>query len=281
MIAVSDSRPLRALQELISKPDEEIDLAEAALLIAAPEYPDLDTGFYLGKLDEFAAKAGALARVPESPWNKVEAVATTLFGELGFRGNIENYYDPRNSFLNEVIERRTGIPITLSVLFIEVAKRLGVNLQGVGMPAHFLVKFAVDEQEHFFDPFNAGSLLSADDCVELLGKLSDNQIEFRPDYLSAVTKKQILSRMLANLRGIHIRAKDYERVLTVIDQTLILDPDSPDSIRDRAVILIATGRRAQALPDLERYLKLSPRADDRETIIDQIKAIRREQARWN
>ncbi|HEU4390810.1 MAG TPA: transglutaminase-like domain-containing protein, partial [Blastocatellia bacterium] len=270
------SKPVRGFQEIAFLSEDEIDLAEAALLIAAIEYPNLEPATYLKELDNFAARAGELLTPSAAPLEKIDAINGVLFRELGFCGNRENYYDPRNSFLNEVIDRRTGIPITLSVVYIEVARRASLPLAGVGMPAHFLVKHSDDA---FIDPFNAGRVLSPSDSAGLLAQMSGGNIDFQPQYLSAVPKKQILTRMLANLQGIYTRGADYGRALRVLDHSLILNPDSQSHIRDRARLLFALGRRADALRELERCLALP--GNDQDSITREINSIRRDQARMN
>jgi regulator of sirC expression with transglutaminase-like and TPR domain len=254
--AVSNVRSRFA--ELVSRDDPEISLAEAALLIAAEEYPRLDVGLYLERLDYFADLTRERAADSRNPYDSITALNVTLFEQLGFRGNQENYYDPRNSYLNEVIDRRTGIPITLTVVYIEVAKRIGFPIKGVGLPYHFLAKYEQKNGEDLFiDPFNSGSLISLTACHQKVAEMSAGTLELTQEHLEAVTNKQILTRMLYNLIGIY-SASDRRRALSAIDRILLINPGSTSHIRDRGLLLAAVGNQSTAIAELERYLELAP-----------------------
>ncbi|HKS41601.1 MAG TPA: tetratricopeptide repeat protein [Blastocatellia bacterium] len=266
--------------EIVSRKDEEINLAEAALTIAAEEYPRLDIPLYLDKLDRIGDMARERARDAINSLDQISALNAVLFEELGFRGNRGNYYDPRNSFLNEVIDRRTGIPITLTVVYIEVARRIGLFIEGVGMPSHFIARHEAATGDVFIDVFNSGRLMGEMGCAEMLAEMSNGKFALRPEHLAAVTKKQILARMLANLLGIY-SSSDNHRALAVIERLMIINPDSPQHVRDYGLLLAATGDTSNSIEELERYLALLPDAPDRKTIREQIKAIRQSQARLN
>ncbi len=266
--------------EIVSREDAAINLAEAALLIAAEEYPRLDVELYLDRLDYFADLARERAAVARDGIDIITALNATLFDQLGFRGNRESYYDPRNSYLNEVIDRRTGIPITLTVVYIEVAKRIGFPIKGVGLPFHFIAKHEAEGGDVFIDPFNAGGLLGSAGCDELITQMSGGRLELRPEHLEAVTNKQILTRMLSNLLGVH-SASDLRRALAAIDRILLINPDSAPHIRDCGLLLAAIGDRTTAITQLERYLELALDAPDADTIREQIKSIRQSQAKLN
>jgi regulator of sirC expression with transglutaminase-like and TPR domain len=266
--------------EIVSRKDEEINLAEAALTIAAEEYPRLDMPLYLDKLDRMGDMARERARDAINSLDQISALNAVLFEELGFRGNRGNYYDPRNSFLNEVIDRRTGIPITLTVVYIEVARRIGLFIEGVGMPSHFIARHEAATGDVFIDVFNSGRLMGEMGCAEMLEEMSGGKFALRPEHLAAVTKKQILARMLANLLGIY-SSSDNHRALAVIERLMIINPDSPQHVRDYGLLLAATGDTSNSIEELERYLALLPDAPDRKTIREQIKAIRQSQARLN
>lgn len=267
--------------EIVSQSDEQIDLAEATLLIAALEYPRLDVSLYLEKLDSFAERARERAAKANDSLEIISALSAVLFDESGFQGNSDNYYDPRNSFLNEVIDRRTGIPITLTVVYIEVARRIGLLVHGVGLPFHFIAKYSSDAEEIFIDPFNGGRVLGQIECAELVSEMSGGGIQLQASHLQATTKKQILTRMLSNLFGIYSGSKDYARALRVIEHILIITPDSAAHIRDRGLLLLATGEHARAAEELKRYLDMEPSASDAETIREQIAIARQAQARLN
>lgn len=281
MSQVSAHTARQRFTEVISRDDERINLAEAALLIAAEEYPRLDVELYLEKLDHFGDIARELAASGSSAMDMIAALNTALFEELGFRGNRSSYYDPRNSFLNEVIDRRIGIPITLTVVYIEVAKRIGFAIKGVGMPGHFIAKHEAESGDIFIDPFADGRLLGTLACSELLQETTGGAVELEPEHLLAVTNKQILTRMLSNLLGIY-GATDRRRALALIDRILLLNPDSPKHVRDRGLLLAElSGAAGNAIQSLERYLELAPNAPDAEAIREQIATIRNSQARLN
>lgn len=267
--------------EIVSQTDELIDLAEAALLIAVEEYPRLDVAFYLEKLDRFADRARDQAAAAGDTREMISALNTTLFEDLGFHGNAENYYDPRNSFFNEVIDRRTGIPITLTLIYTEVARRIGLPIHGVGLPFHFIAKYSAEDEEILIDPFNQGRLLGHIECSELVRDMSGGSMQLQPSHLEAVTKKQILVRMLSNLSGIYSGSNDHARALATVERILMIAPGSASHIRDRGLLLAATGQNALAAQELERYIALEPAAEDADMIRKQIAIVRQAQARLN
>ncbi len=267
--------------EMIVSDERELELDRAALLIAAEEYPQLDVELYLAQLDSFAEAARKRDDVFDDPLIRIMRLGNLLFDELGFRGNTENYFDARNSFLNDVIDRRTGIPIALSVIMIEVARRIGLKLFGVGMPGHFLVKYADDEQEIFIDPFHGGRILDEERCQEMIAGMYDGKLMFRPSFLYASGNRQILSRMLQNLKGIYAEAKDHHKTLGAIERILLINPDSAIEIRDRGLVHFATGRFVQARIDLEDYLRRTPQAEDEGEIKELLAQLRQRQAQLN
>jgi regulator of sirC expression with transglutaminase-like and TPR domain len=268
-------------RQAVSLPDEQIDLAQAALLLAAEEYPQLDIERYIEKLDHFADLARERARDAIDAEDVISALNETLFDYLGFHGNREHYYDPRNSFLNEVIDRRMGIPITLTVVYMEVARRIGFSVKGAGLPGHFIARHTSDTQEIFIDPFNGGRLLGEFGCAELLLEMSGGRLNLDPSHLTAVTNRQILARMLSNLLAIYAGSNDYTRALSVIERILILNPDSARHVRDRGLLLAALGENSEAADELERYLALAPDARDAEAVRKELNSIRQTQAKMN
>jgi regulator of sirC expression with transglutaminase-like and TPR domain len=205
----------------------------------------------------------------------------TFFGEFGFRGNTENYFDARNSFLNDVIERRTGIPITLSVVYMEVARRIGLRIFGVGMPGHFLVKYQDEVEEILLDPFNGGRLLLEEDCFRMVLRMYQGGVVFRRSYLDAVSKKQILTRMLQNLKGIYTQSGAQHKTLGVIERVLLITPDAPTELRDRGLVYASIGRFNEALTDLESYLRREPSASDAASIKEKIAELKKRRAWLN
>jgi len=221
------------------RPDDEIDLGAAALLVAEPEYPDLDVGHYLGMLDSMAE--AVKKRVGHNaPTALLGGLRNYLFDELGFRGNDEDYYDPKNSFLNEVLDRRVGIPITLSIVFLEVGWRLGLTLQGVSFPGHFLVRLEQDGDEQMLDPYHGGVALGPEELEERLKQAMGQSAELAAEHTQSASKRQVLTRMLNNLRGIYQRLGDGERELAVLQKLAILNPkddrvgEALEALRKRA-----------------------------------------------
>jgi regulator of sirC expression with transglutaminase-like and TPR domain len=266
--------------EIVARDDDAINLAEAALIIAAEEYARLDIALYLEKLDHFGDLARERVGKVMDAHDAIVALNATLFEELGFRGNREHYRDPRNSFLNAVIDRRTGIPITLAVVYMEVARRIGLFIQGVGLPLHFVAKHRSASGDIFIDPFNGGRLIGEIGCAEMLAQMSGGRMALKPEHLEAVTTKQILTRMLNNLLGVY-STSDPHRALAAIERILILNPDSPNHTRDHGLLLALTGDNQGAISELELYLELLPDAPDAETIGEQIKTIKQNRARLN
>lgn len=264
-----------AFLQAVQCPDEEIDLGRASLAIAHAEYPDLDIGSYLAKMDHLAAAVQGWAGAGADLYRLIAAINYTLFSVEGFHGNRDDYYDPKNSFLNEVMERKQGIPITLSVLYMEVARRVGLELQGVGFPGHFLVKHVGQEGEIVIDPFDQGEVRSMEELEDMLDDLSRGKLVFQPEFLFPVSKKQILRRMLNNLKAIYLRQADFLRSLSVVERLLILEPNSTPEIRDRGLLYLRLEYFPQALEDLESYIRLSSHADDAAEIREQVMSLRK------
>jgi regulator of sirC expression with transglutaminase-like and TPR domain len=270
-----------AFAELVRRPDAAIDLAEATLLIAKEEYPDLDVTEYLARLDRMGAAVQASAGGRHDPHRLIAALGEYLFAQLGFRGNADHYYDPRNSFLNEVLDRRIGIPITLSAVYLEVGRRIGLSVQGVGMPGHFLVKYVGPDEELVIDPFGGGGILSAADCQQILDRIFDGKLCFEPQMLTAVGTRQILARMLTNLKAIYFNNQEYGKALAIADRLVILHPNAASEIRDRGLLSCQVKRYAEASADLERYLRLAPQAEDSEVIREHLRTLRQRVVAWN
>lgn len=253
----------------VRQPDEQINLEKAALYIAQEEYSSLDVDEYLNALDTMADEIRD--RLPDEayPLRILQTINDYLYKDLKFSGNTDNYYDPRNSFLNDVIDRRTGIPITLALVYLAIAQRLAFPMVGIGMPGHFLIRPAVNEMEVFVDAFNNGEILFYQDCEERLQQIYGQPIELQPEFLEAVTPHQFLGRMLTNLKAIYLNQNEIEKCLGAIERILILFPEAPYELRDRGIIYFQTSRWIEAREDLERYLDRVPNANDR-PIIEQL-----------
>ncbi|MGH7872125.1 MAG: SirB1 family protein [Candidatus Binatia bacterium] len=262
--------PYRDFRQAADRSEDKIDLARAALTIALPDYPDLDIGACLAQLDRLAGAVAQRRGAAADTYRSLAALNFVLFSEQGFRGNRDDYFDPKNSFLNDVLARKTGIPISLSVLYIEVAQRIGLALDGVGFPGHFLVKCTASREEIVIDPFAGGEVRSRKDLAEMTRQLYGDKVLFQPEFLKAVTKKQILQRMLANLKAIYGKKNDLVKSLTVLDRLIILDPAAKVDLRDRGAVYLRLECFSQARADFESYLHLAPEADDAASIREQI-----------
>ena len=250
---------------LVSGAEEELDLAEAALLIAQEEQVEVDVAHYLKRLDQLAETVRDKLPDSPSPQDTIKALNTQLFFEEGLRGNAGEYYDPRNSFLNEVLERKAGIPITLSVIYIEVGRRLGLSLAGVGFPGHFLVKYTGSDEEQILDPFVGGATVTQEQLSAKLKTMYGDNNPFMaqiPKLLAPATKKEILARMLRNLKGVYLQKGDFTRALSIIDRILLIEPDMPIEIRDRGAVQQRLGQVQGAVRDFKKYLELAPNAQD-------------------
>ncbi len=250
----------------ISQPDDQIDLGHAALLIAQEEYPALAVEEYLNALDTMAAKVAERLPSERYPMRLIQTVNRYLYEDLGFVGNERNYYDPRNSFLNDVLDRRTGIPISLSLVYLELVKRLDFPMAGVGMPGHFLIRPIVEDMEIFIDPFHRGEVMFAEDCKTRLQDLYGASAQFRPEFLDTISPRRFLARMLTNLKVIYLNQGEWLKCLAAIERILLLFPDVPNELRDRGLIYYQLHRWAEAHRDLTTYLAAVPIADDTATI---------------
>jgi regulator of sirC expression with transglutaminase-like and TPR domain len=269
--------------EATNRPDEEIDLAQAALLIAKNAYQDLDVARYLGRIDHLAEEVSA--RLPESPGDseRILSLNRYLFEEQRFAPNLENYYDPRNSFLNDVLERRLGIPITLSIVYIEVGRRIGLSLQGVSFPGHFLVKCTRKEGVVILDPYRGGMSLTLSDLQQRLRESLGSEVsrEIVAGMLVSAKNKDILARMLRNLKAIYLEQRDHDRALSLMDWIIALLPADAAAVRERGLLYVKLECFRAALEDLQRYLDLAPEADDVNEIRQQVAELRRTAARLN
>ena len=259
----------RALGELVGGDESAIDLPRAALLIAGEEYPDLDAAPYLGRLDLLGDTVRERLRHESKPDRQVAVLNELLFGEEGFRGNGSNYYDPRNSYLNEVLDRRLGIPITLSLVYIEVARRAGLTLEGIGLPSHFIVGGA----GLLIDPFNCGRLLSWDDCQELMRQAYGTSAELEPAHLTPTPRRHILARLITNLKVAYHRQGDFSRAVRASEQLSVVLP-SADELRDRGLLRFRLADFTGAAAELSQYLEFQPQAPDADAIRRQLSLIR-------
>lgn len=248
--------------DVVQKPEPEIDLASAALLIAAEEYPQVTPEPYLRRLDELAERARDRLWDATAPIMMLQEVNRVMFEEEGFQGNRTEYYDPRNSFLNDVIDRRRGIPITLSIVYLELGWRLDLPLHGVNFPGHFLVRYAGEAVQLLVDPFQNGMIRFEDEAQALLDHVYGGSVRMQPEFLRIADRRDILIRLLTNLKGNYLNRRDDRRALSAIERILVVRPDSADDERDRGIVLTRLGRDRDATAALNRYLELVPDAPD-------------------
>ena len=245
----------------VQKADGRINLAAAALYIAQEEYWDMDPSRYLEALDDMAAAVRSRLPPRRYPLKVIQAINDYLFDDLQFTGNTRDYYNPDNSYLNCVIDRRIGIPISLSLVYLEIAHRLRFPMVGVGMPGHFLIRPVIEEMEVFVDPFHQGEVLFLEDCKEQFHQLFP-QAQWKPEFLSGVMPKPFLARMLMNLKTIYIQQEADEEALNVLDKLLILMPEAAEQMRDRGLLHHRMKNYELARHDLKRYLRSHPSPPD-------------------
>lgn len=260
---------LQPFAEAVAR-EERIDLAAACLMIAQDAYPSLEVGHYLGEIERLALRLRA--RMPQTAGadERIVALNEFLFDELGYRGNADEYYDPRNSYLNEVIDRRTGIPITLSILYMELGRRVGLPLEGVSFPGHFLVRVRVRGGMLVLDPFAGGVPQSEADLRSRLarvipeGAASEGTVAELPldQFLEPASNRQILTRVLRNLKEIYREADRPQRLLEVLNRMLILSPEASTELRERGYVYERLECWQPALKDLTEYLERDPDAAD-------------------
>ncbi|HKF39344.1 MAG TPA: transglutaminase-like domain-containing protein [Ktedonobacteraceae bacterium] len=282
-------RARKAFIDLVTREeDAAIDLAQAALLIALEEYPDLDIASCMAQLDLLAqrvrSKLGLSGpdQLPQLPTKLdlltvIDAMNLVLFEEEHFTGNQADYYSPSNSFLNKVLEKRKGISITLSLVYMEVGKRVGLQIEGIGLPFHFIVRCRLPGGDTYIDPFEHGRSLSEEECRERIYRVFKHNLsnsDFDPHWFEPVSHKQLLIRMLTNLKHIYTHREDYIRALSICDRILVLAPGMLSERRDRGIVHFHLKHYARAIQDLAAYVEQAPAGEDTSDIQRQIKAIR-------
>jgi regulator of sirC expression with transglutaminase-like and TPR domain len=246
----------------IQQPDDRIDLARAALYIAQEEYPELDPEEYLNALDTMAVELQERLPSSQYPLRVIQSINQYLYDDLGFAGNKTEYYDPRNSFLNDVIDRRLGIPITLALVYLELSRRIDFPMVGVGMPGHFLIRPDISDMEIFVDAFDGGEVIFRQDCQERLSQMFQQPVELKPEFLARVSHRQLLARMLTNLKYIYLKQQNLAKTLAVVERILLLFPGVSLELRDRGFLYYQLGHYSQAADDLQSYLAKVPDAED-------------------
>jgi regulator of sirC expression with transglutaminase-like and TPR domain len=263
--------------QIAHTPDQDMSidhLLEGALAIAWEEYPRMDLGHYREIFDRMVADLQPRIAKMHYPLKVVQEINQYLFAEQGFCGNDSDYYNPRNSFITDVLERRLGIPLSLSLVYMVICDRLGFPMDGISFPAHFIIRPRHPDLEIFIDPYNKGEILFPEDCAAKLTQLYGYEIPLQPEYLEPVSMRRILDRLLTNLKLIYLRRREPDKALAAIERSLMLNPDVPTQWRDRGLICYQLDRYTEARIDLENYLQSVPYAEDGRVILQLIEEIK-------
>jgi regulator of sirC expression with transglutaminase-like and TPR domain len=268
-----------ALDTLANDPAASLDLAEIALLLARDEYSFLDVEGHLQELDAMAREVKPNLRGHLA--HQVQALCRYLFHDMGFRGNERDYYDPRNSYFNQVLERRLGIPITLSAVMMAVGARAGLAIDGIGLPGHFVVRAQDDEQKILVDPFNGGRILSLADCEALVQKATGKDFEAGSLVLEPILLGPMVQRMLNNLKAIYVRSEDWGRAVRLIERLRQLNPYDVSLRRDLGISYVRYGQPGKAIDHLRAYVDAAPEGGDIEQVQQLLSNALRTVAQWN
>lgn len=269
----------RILHLLARDPAAEVNLAEVALDLARDEYPGLDRSGYLAQVRHLATELRQ--RLRGDLTDRVEALSTLLFDEEGFRGDGDRYYDPENSYFNRVMDRRLGLPITLSILAVAVGTQAGIHVEGVGLPGHFIARAVAGHEVVLFDPFYGGRIRSVSECEVVVAQATGEPYDATPDDLAATPPAAIVRRLLTNLKGVYLRQGDFPRAVRVIQRILQLEPGNAFERRDLGVCLVKSGRPGAAIDYLQSFLEAAPPANEAEPVRQILRQARAEVARWN
>jgi len=235
------------------------------------EYTDLDIEQYIQKINQMGMTLKESINDVKNPTYLISVLNEFLFENLGFVGEMDDYYNPKNNFLNEVIDKKSGLPITLSILYVEIAKFIGLDLKIIGFPSHVLVKY---NEEMILDPFNDGRLLDIDDLQEILDRNFDGQLEFEPEFLDEIKSEQVLVRLARNLKNSYFQSYANEKALKCVNMTLAIEPESPEDIRDKGILEEKLLNHDISLKYLNQYLEINPNAEDVDIILEMIRTIK-------
>jgi regulator of sirC expression with transglutaminase-like and TPR domain len=258
----------------VDRADDQVNLARAALLVAREEYGQLPVEPYLARLDQLAEEVKDRLNDETAPPVVLQETLSVLYERNGFQGNRQAYYDPRNSYLSDVLDRRMGIPLTLGLVLLEVGWRLDLPLEGVNFPGHFLVRFRGESVSLLADPFDGGRLRFEDQAQELLDRVYGGMVRVQPNFLKPAGRRDMLVRLLTNLKGVYLNVEDHARALAAVERILLIHPTAPTEIRDRGTLLARMGRVEEALAQLEWYLDYAPEAADIgriQALVDELK----------
>jgi regulator of sirC expression with transglutaminase-like and TPR domain len=275
MADMSDPESIRlTFERVMSQPEPALNLARAALLVAVEADPAVDVEQEMRTLDDWGHE---LSTRIDPQWNNLQKLARLrnyLFDDLGFRGDAKDYYNPSNSLLHEVMRRRRGVPLTLSILFMELGWRVGIPFEGVAFPGHFLVRLSGEPGDLLLDPFQHGVSVHEDDCQRMLLEATGGRVDFDPRLTASVGKRDMIVRLLHNLKGAYLRASDDLGALGAVERLLLLSPDDPEETRDRGLLLYRLHRYGTALDSLEAYIVARPAARDRDQVQSHVASLR-------
>ena len=264
----------RRFREIAGLPDSVLDLVEASLVIALEDEPALEIDRYLQQVGEWSEAVRERLDGSRDIERIVESINRLLFDEEGFHGEDEDYYDPRSALLNETLEKHAGLSISLSILYLEISRRVGMEATGVSLPGRFLVKFSGTFGQIVVDPFDGGRVLSTIELQKLLDDVYGGGVRLREHHLRSFTSKEILARELAHLKAAYLARHDLPRAAASIDRLLILDGHDPYELHDRASVAVQLHEYREAIECFERYLALMPHADDVARVREQIAWLR-------
>ena len=259
---------------MVSGPDEALELARVALLVAAESDVDVDVDGELRQLEGWADQLKSRVTPELNNLQKLARLRAFVFDELGFRGDRRDYYSPSNSLLHEVMKRRRGIPLTLSIVFMELGWRIGIPFEGVAFPGHFLVRLPGEPRDLLLDPYKRGMMVHEEDCRQMLLESTGGRMDYDPSLTASVGTRDMIVRLLHNLKGAYLRAGDDAMALAAVDRLLVLRPGDAEEIRDRGLLLFRMQKYGRALDSLTDYLSAAPEAQDRETIEGHVRALR-------
>jgi len=258
---MASDRELQTFLDVANLQEQDIDLGRAALLLAREEYENLDVEKYLRQLDFLAFLVHRALGTERCPEKDIQMMNRVLFQEEGFVGDRDGD-DPRNSYLNDVLDRRQGLPIALSIIYMEVGRRLNMPLEGVGMPLHFLVKYVTPEGELFIDPFSQGQILSEQDCRQLFREVHGGPVRFEKEWLKSVSKKAILTRMIHHLKAAYFRRQNFLQAIDCAEWILALNPEATSELRDMGFLYFHAHDLKESLAHYQQYLATTPNAPD-------------------
>jgi len=261
-------------REIAALPEPHVDLVEASLLIAAEDQPGVDVDRHLREVTAWSEAVSARLRGSHDVDRVVEAINRQLFEEEGFHGEDDDYYDPRSALVSEMLDRHAGLPITLSILYLELTRRIGAEATGIALPGRFLVKFTGYFGEVIVDPFDGGRVVTPVELQKILDQVYGGGVKLREHHLRSFSRREILARELAQLKAAYLAQHDIARAAASVDRLLILDARDGYEVRDRAGLAMQMHAYALAIECLERYLDLMPHADDRNVVREQIAYLR-------